>query len=112
MTAARSRLSPKSCNLRHHVNTWPTTCHNKLRKLHEFGGTKSTGDRTWDLLRQRADPHQLSYTCNFPLVLSLSPPLSNGKGVILNKLLVGKGLPSTVGDVMNYFVVFVRHFLQ
>ena len=48
-------------------------------KLHDFGGTKDTGDRTWDLPHQRADPHQLSYTCNFPLVLFLFPPLSNGK---------------------------------
>ena len=40
---------------------------------------KDTGDRTWDLLHQRAGPHQLSYPCNFPLVLFLFPPLSNGK---------------------------------
>ena len=71
---------PKSCNLRHYVNTWSATCHNKPRKLHEFGGTKDTGDRSWDLLHQRADPHQLSYTWNFPLVLFLFPSLSNGKG--------------------------------
>ena len=58
---------------------WSTTCHNKPRKLHEFGGAKDTGDRAWDLLHQRADPHQLSYTCNFPLVLFLFPPLSNRK---------------------------------
>ena len=59
---------------------WSTTRHNKHRKLHDFGGTKDTGDRTWDLPRQRADPHQLSYACNFPPVLFLFPPLSNGKG--------------------------------
>ena len=59
---------------------WSTTCHNKRRKLHGFGGTKDTGDRTWDLPHQRADPHQLSCACNFPLVLFLLPPLSNGKG--------------------------------
>ena len=58
---------------------WPTTRHNK-RKLHGLGGTKDTGDRTWDLPHQRADPHQLSYTCNFPLVFFLFPPLSNGNG--------------------------------
>ena len=55
---------------------WSTTCHNRLRKLHGFGGTTDTGDRTWDLPHQRADPHQLSYACNFPLVLFLFPPLS------------------------------------
>ena len=58
---------------------WSTTCHNKPRKLHEFGGAKDTGDRTWDLPHQRANPHQLSYACNFTLALFLFPPLSNGK---------------------------------
>ena len=62
---------------------WSTTRHNKRRKLHGFGGTKDTGDRTWDLPHQRADPHQSSYACNFPLVLFLFPPLSNGKGFYL-----------------------------
>ena len=33
LTAACSRLSPKSCNLRHHVNTWSATCRNIPRKL-------------------------------------------------------------------------------
>ena len=70
-----SRLNPKSCILRHYLNTWSTTCHNKPRQLHECGGTKDTGDRTWDLLHQRVDPHQLSCTCNFPLVLFLFPLL-------------------------------------
>ena len=60
------------------VLQWSTACHNKPRKLYGFGGT--IGDRTWDLPRQRADPHQLSYACNFPLVHFLFPPLSNGKG--------------------------------
>ena len=46
------------------------------RKLHGFGGAVDTGNRTWDHLRQRADPHQLSYACNFPLVLFLFPLLS------------------------------------
>ena len=69
--------------------------------------TKDTGDRTWDLLHQRADPHQLSYTCNFLLVLFLFPPLSNGKGLLLNKLMIGKGPPSTVGDVHELFC-FIR----
>ena len=41
------------------------------RKLHDFGGAEDTGNRTWDLLHQRADPHQLSYTRNFPPVLFL-----------------------------------------
>ena len=31
-----SRLRPASCNLPHYVNTWSSTCHNKLRKLHGF----------------------------------------------------------------------------
>ena len=31
-----SRLRPKLCNLPHYVNTWPSTCHNKPRKLHGF----------------------------------------------------------------------------
>ena len=60
---------------------WATARHNKPRKLHGFGGTRDTGDRTWDLPHQRADPHKLSYACNFPLVLLLCPPLSNGKGL-------------------------------
>ena len=46
------------------------------RKLPEFGGAEDTGNRTWDLLHHRADPHQLSYTCSFPLVLFLFPLLS------------------------------------
>ena len=58
---------------------WSTARHKKRRKLHGFGGTEDTGDRTWDLPHQRADPHQLSYACNFPLVLFLFPSLSNGK---------------------------------
>ena len=41
------------------------------RNFHDFGGAEDTGNRTWDLLHQRADPHQLSYACNFPLVLFL-----------------------------------------
>ena len=108
---SHSRLSPKSCNLRHYVNTWSTTCHNKPRKLHESGGTKDTGDRTWDLLHQRADPHQLSYTCNFPLVLFLSPPLSNGKGFYLINDWLVRDLLLQQGMFMNSFVLFVRHFL-
>ena len=71
-----SRLNPKSCILRHYLNTWSATCHNKPRKLHGFGGAEETGNRTWDLLHLRADPHRLSYTCNFPLVLFLFPLLS------------------------------------
>ena len=58
---------------------WSTTRNNEPRKLHGFGGAKDTGDRTWDLPHQRADPHQLSCACNFPLVLFLFPPLTNGK---------------------------------
>ena len=72
-----SRISPQSCNLRHSVNIWSATCHNNRRKFHGFGGAGDTGDRTWDLLHQRADPHQLSYTCNFPLVLFLLPLLTS-----------------------------------
>ena len=71
------RLSPKSCNLRHYVNIWSATCHNNTRKLHGSGGAEDTGDRTWDLLHQWAGPHQLSYTCNFPLVLFLFPLLAS-----------------------------------
>ena len=57
------------------IGCLPSTCHNKLRKLHDFGGTEDTGNRIWELLHQRVDPHQLSCTCNFPLVLFLFPLL-------------------------------------
>ena len=55
------------------IGCLPSTCHDKTRKLHGFGGSADTGNRTWDFLNQRAGPHQLSYTCNFPLVLFLFP---------------------------------------
>ena len=86
---------------------WSTTRRNKRRKLHDFGGAMDTGDRAWDLPHQRADPHQLSYACNFPVVLFLFPPLSNGEG---NKSLIGKGPPSTVGDARELFVVIRKAF--
>ena len=83
------------CNLPHYVNTWPSTCHNKPRKLHGFGGAEDTGNRTWDLLHQRADPNQLSYTYAFfqkmqlpsgPLLVpSLVPLLSPNNKHMLNR---------------------------
>ena len=60
---------------RYCIGCLPSTCHNKLRKIHDFGGTGGTENRTWDLLHQGAGPRQLSYTCNFPLVLFLFPLL-------------------------------------
>ena len=96
-------------DLTHYVNTCSATCHNKPRKIHGFGGTRDTGARTWDLLHQRPDPHQLSYTCNFPLVLFWFPPCLI-VGVFFNKCFIKKGFLTIVTHVHELFVFICKAF--
>ena len=93
-------------DLTHYANTWSATCHNKPRKIRGLGGTRDTGARTWDLLHQWPDPHQLSYTCNFPLVLFLFPPCLI-VGIFFNNCFINKGFLTTVRHVHELFA-FIR----